>query len=211
MRRTLCALSLLLALSVAAPGQKSKTAPRTKDGRAAVNTSRKGTGAEAPRQLVEAVEIEGNRRLTDEEILSHVRVRPGGGYDPEQVQRDLKSLLDLGVFDTRQTRVTTTAGVRGGVVVAFFVAELPVIAGLKFEGLPKELTEEEVLKALGAEGIKVSKGDVYDPARIRRAKDVVRRLLAERGHRWTTVELFLEEVSTTTVSIKFVVSEGREF
>ena len=208
MRRTLCALSLLLACSAASPGQKSKTAPRTKDGRAAVNVNRK-----APRLLVEAVEIEGNRRLTDVEILSHVGVRHGQVYDPQQVQRDLKSLLDLGVFDTRQTRVMTTSGVRGGVVVIFFVAELPVIDGLKFEGLPKGLTEEEVLKAFGAEGIKVSKGDVYDPSRIRRAKDVVRRLLDERGRQWTTVESWVDVDSATRVSLRFVVSEveGREF
>jgi ketosteroid isomerase-like protein len=175
------------------------------------NVKQAGADGAGPRVLVESVEVEGNRRLTDAEIRSHIRSRHGEVYDSRQVMRDLQELLELGVFDTRQTRVQMTAGVRGGVVVIFFVAELPVIADLKFEGLPKGLTESDVLKALGAEGIKVSKGDVYDPARMSRAKDVVRRLLDERGRASVTVELSLEDVSATTVSVKFVVSERRDF
>ena len=205
----LCAASLLLAFCVAAPAQASKT--RTKDGRAVVNSGRKGAHARAARRLVEAVEVEGNRRLTDEEILAHVRARPGQVYDEQQVIRDLRVLLDTGVFDKTRTRVQTTAGVRGGVVVIFSVAEMPVIAALKFEGLPEGLAEADVLKALRADGIKLEKGDVYDPSGVSRAVAVVKRLLAARGLRGMSVEGFIEEVSMTHVRLRISVTDGRDF
>ncbi len=207
---TLCALSLPLAVAAAASGQESKTAPRTKDGRAAVNSKQRRAGMRAPRVLVEAVEVEGNRLLSDEEILAHVRARPGDVYDTQQVIRDLRALLDLGVFDRARTRVQTTAGLRGGTVVIFHVAELPVVAGLKFEGLPGELTEADVLQAFRAEGIRLAAGDAYDPAALSRALDVVRRLLAARGRKAMTVESSTD-VSATHVFVRITVSEGRDF
>ena len=207
MRRALCAFSLLLAFSAAAAGQESRPHARTKEGQDG------GQQKSVPprRRLVEEVAVEGNRLLSDTEILAHVRTRPGATYNESQVRRDLHALLDTGAFDPAQTRVQTTAGLRGGVVVIFLVMELPVIAELRFEGLPKGLTEADVLKALRAEGIKLSKGDVYDPAGLRRAVAVIKRLLAARGFRSMSVESFIEEVSQTHVRLRIGVTEGRYF
>lgn len=193
--RALCAASLLLALHVAAAGQESGPRPRAKE----------------ERRLVEAVEVEGNRLLSDEEILARISARPGELYDERQVVRDLRALLDLGVFDRTRTRVKTEAGLRGGVVVIFHVSELPLIAELRFEGLPKGLKEADVLKALRREGVGLAEGDVYDPAKLHRAAAVVKRLLAARGFRSMSVESFAEEVSATRVIVRISVSEGRYF
>jgi outer membrane protein assembly factor BamA len=207
--RTLCAATLLLAVSAAAPGQAPKTGPRTKDGRAGVNAGRKGAVARVTRRLVETVEVEGNRRLTDEEILAHVRSRPGQAYDEYQVRRDLQSLLDLGVFDKTQTRVQTAEGLRGGVVVIFMVMELPIVDAVRFEGLPKGLTEDDVSKALREKGLGVAKGDVYDPVRLHRAREAAEALLAARGFKGMSVEASIEEVTATSVSVKLAVIDGR--
>lgn len=189
----LCAAAALPALCAAAAGQEP--GPRAKEAR----------------RLFEAVEVEGNRLLADEEILAHVRARPGEPYDEQQVVRDLRSLLDLGVFDRTQTRVKTEAGMRGGVVVIFHVVELPLIAGLRFEGLPKRLAEADVLKSLRAEGVALAEGDVYDPATLSRAVAVVKRLLAARGFRSVSVEGYTEEVSATRVIVRISVTDGRYF
>ena len=44
-----------------------------------------------PQQIVESVEIIGNRRLRKDDILYYIQTRPGDPYNVEQVQRDLSN------------------------------------------------------------------------------------------------------------------------
>src|SRR4051812_30394993 len=63
--------------------------------------------------LVESVDVQGNRRLRDEDILYYVQTRPGDVFNQQQVERDLQAILALGFFDKTATRVLTEEGVRG--------------------------------------------------------------------------------------------------
>src|SRR5687768_17802607 len=84
--------------------------------------------AQDPQQrVVESVDIIGNRRLRKDDILYYVQTRLGDVYNPAQVQRDLQALLSYGFFDKVETRVTEEVGPRGGVVITFYVKELPLL------------------------------------------------------------------------------------
>lgn len=159
-------------------------------------------------QLVEDVQVEGNRRHTDEFILGNVKTRAGDPYDPAQVQRDLEALLHLSIFDKTATRVSTATGARGGAVVIFTVRELPVVRDITFAGLAS-VSEEEVLNALREGGTGLWKEAVYDPLGVRRAERVIRELLASRGRPWASVVAEVEEVSSQSVTLSFRVEEGR--
>ncbi len=187
MRISLC-VALLLSLSAAVPAQRRQP-PQHR------------------RLLIEAVEIEGNRRLTDEELLARVRVRPGEPYDERRVQRDFQALLDLRLFDTTATRFMVEDGPRGGKVVIFHVVELPLIAGVKLKGLPRGLAEADVLKLIRAKG--VEEGGVCDPAALRRAREAVKALLAARGLSDVSVEWHVSEIGQWRVSVVFELTEGR--
>ncbi len=50
-------------------------------------------------QLVELVDIQGNRRLRDEDLLYYIKTRAGDVYNQAQVKRDLQELLSLNFFD----------------------------------------------------------------------------------------------------------------
>jgi outer membrane protein insertion porin family len=88
----------------------------------------------AAQQVVENVDIQGNRRLRDEDLFYYIKTRAGDTYDPAALERDLKELLSLNFFDKTATRVLTEEGVRGGVNVIFEVRELPIIRDLQFKG-----------------------------------------------------------------------------
>src|SRR5213080_3802127 len=80
--------------------------------------------AQQPQQrLVEEVDIIGNRRLRKEDILYYIQTRQGDPFSPDQVARDLQTILSLGFFDKVGTRVTTEDGPRGGVRIIFEVKE----------------------------------------------------------------------------------------
>ena len=118
---------------------------------------------DAAGRTVEAVEIVGNRRITDKEILGLIQMRPGDLCSVQQMEQDLATILATGYFNKADTRVLTEVRASGGVVVVIEVHELPLISGVKFEGL-KSVAESVILEALGRHKIDVHEGGVYDPA-----------------------------------------------
>lgn len=159
-------------------------------------------------QLVENVDIQGNRRLRDEDLLYYIRTRPGDTFDPAQLERDLRELLSLNFFDKTSARVLTEPGIRGGVNVIFEVRELPIIRDLQFDGA-KAVQESDILKAFRENRIGISKEAVYDPAKARDAKLLLRELLASKGFPNAKVDVREEEVSATSVAITFEIDQGR--
>lgn len=158
-------------------------------------------------QIVENVDIQGNRRLRDDDLLYYIKTRSGDVYDPAALERDLKELLSLNFFDKTATRVITTEGVRGGVNVIFEVKELPIIRDLQFTGT-KAITESDILKAFREQRVGISKESVYDPVKARGATRVLREMLASKGYPNATVTVKEEEVSATSIALTFEVAQG---
>jgi outer membrane protein insertion porin family len=158
-------------------------------------------------QIVETVDIQGNRRLRDDDLLYYIKTRPGDTYDPAALERDLRELISLNFFDKTATRVLTTEGVRGGVNVIFEVRELPIIRDLLFTG-SKAITEADILKEFREKRIGVSKEAVYDPVKARNATRLLREMLSAKGYPNATVTISEEEVSATSIALTFNVEQG---
>ncbi len=158
-------------------------------------------------QIVENVDIQGNRRLRDDDLLYYIKTRSGDVYDPAALERDLKELLSLNFFDKTATRVITTEGVRGGVNVIFEVRELAIIRDLQFTG-NRAITESDILKAFREARVGISKEAVYDPVKARGATRVLREMLATKGYPNAKVEVKEEEVSATSIALTFAIEQG---
>lgn len=167
----------------------------------------RATYAQDAQQLIESVDIQGNRRLRDEDILYYVQARPGDVFNQQQIERDLQAIQALGFFDKTATRVLTEEGVRGGVNVIFEVKELPIIRDIQFEGL-KSVPESDVLKAFREQRVGISKESIFDPVKARNAMRVIKELLASSGRPNATIEIREDEVSATSVAVTFVINEG---
>ncbi len=165
------------------------------------------TGTLAQQQLVESVDIQGNRRLKDDDLLYYIKTRPGDVFNKEQLERDLKELLSLNFFDKVKTRVLTEEGVRGGVNVIFEVAELPIIRDLQFDGL-KAVPESEILKAFREQRVGISKEAIYNPVNAQKGIRVIREQLASKGYPNAKVTVKDEDVSATSTAITFLVDQG---
>ncbi len=158
-------------------------------------------------QIIETVDIQGNRRYRDEDLFYYIKVRPGDVYDPAAIERALAELLSLNFFSKADTRVITTEGVRGGVNVIFEVRELPVIRDLIFTGT-KAITEADILKAFREQRVGISKEGIYDPVKARGATRVLREMLASKGYPNATINIKEEEISATSIALTFEVEQG---
>ena len=167
----------------------------------------RASAAVQPQQVVESVDIQGNRRLRDEDLLYYIKTRPGDVYDPAALERDLKELLSLNFFDKTATRVLTEEGVRGGVNVIFEVRELPIIRDLQFKGA-KALTESDILKEFREKRVGISKESVYDPVKARNATRILREMLASKGYPNAKVTVQEDEVSATSIAVTFNIDQG---
>ncbi len=155
---------------------------------------------------IEIIDVQGNRRLSDEEILKHIKTRLDQQLNEKQLQEDLQSLVKLGVFNTTKTKVVTEEGMRGGVNVFFQVYELPLIVELTFEGL-RYLTVEEITTELRGQKAEVKAGTPYRPEKLFEARQVIADYLIKRGFAGASVETSEEEVSATTINVRFVIDE----
>jgi outer membrane protein insertion porin family len=166
-----------------------------------------GSGIGSSQQVVESVDIQGNRRLRDEDLLYYIKTRPGDTYDPAALERDLKELLSLNFFDKTATRVLTEPGVRGGVNVIFEVRELPIIRDLQFKGA-KAIQESDILKEFREKRVGISKESVYDPVKARNGTRILREMLASKGFPNAKVTIQEDEVSATSIAVTFNVDQG---
>jgi len=158
---------------------------------------------EAEGRLVDFLEIVGNRRLTDKEVLECIQTRPGEAFSVERIKKDLAAILATGQFDKR-LRVAVEESGRGGVGVVFEVQELPLISDLKFEGL-EGISEAVILEALQKDGIDLQQGRVYDPVKVRAARMVIRKLLELNGRSNAEIQVRTDEATSTTLNLTFIV------
>lgn len=166
-----------------------------------------GAADAAQQQLVESVDIQGNRRLRDDDLIYYINTREGDVYDPAKLELDLKTLLSLNFFDKAATRVIVTDGLRGGVNVIFEVREWPIVRDLQFKGL-KGITESDVLKAFRESRVGISKEVIFDPVKARAGSRVLREMLATKGYPNAKVTVREEEVSATSIAITFEAEAG---
>lgn len=158
-------------------------------------------------KFIEVLDILGNRRLTDEEILKHIKTRAGNRFDEKQVQADLQSLLKLNLFNATRAKVLTEVGARGGVNVIFEVFELPLIIELKFDNL-RYVAKEELLAELREQKAEVTANSPYQPEKLLKARQIIiEYLVKKRGFVDTKVDVTEEEVSATTLKVSFVIDE----
>jgi len=158
-------------------------------------------------RIVESVDIQGNRRLRDDDLLYYIKTRQGDIYDPAALERDLKELLSLNFFDKTATRVLTEDGPRGGVNVIFEVREWPIIRDLQFKGT-SAIAESDILKEFREKRIGISKEAVYDPVKARGGTRVLREMLAAKGYPNAKVSIQEDEVSATSIALIFNIEAG---
>jgi outer membrane protein insertion porin family len=161
---------------------------------ASVSPASPAGAQEAPPPLepvrVEAVEVTGNQRLSDDVVLSAAGIRLGDRVTYREIQDAIRRLWATGEFsDVRVYARETPDDVVGAPVrLVVEVTERPYVVAIEFRGL------EQVRPRTVRDSVGLRAGQPYDPARAAEAEVVVRDLLADRGVRLRSVSHRLEPV-----------------
>jgi outer membrane protein insertion porin family len=154
--------------------------------------------------IVEFVEVRGNRRVRRDAILYNIQTRAGTILNPSVIARDIRQLYGLEYFSS--VGAEQEPG-ENGVIVTFVFEEKPIIRALDYEGL-SAISQSDILDRFRERNVGLSIEQPYDPARIRRAQNVILDLLAENGRQSAAVEIDEYEIPPNAIGIAFVIDEG---
>jgi outer membrane protein insertion porin family len=157
---------------------------------------------EAPR--VERVEIAGTHQMPAGSYLFYVSTRAGEPYDAVRLRGDFRRLWETGFLD--DLRLEVDDGPQGR-IVRFRVAERPRLRVVDFQG-SQELSSTEITDRLRKDQASLPLDNFFDPARARRAENVVKRMLGERGYLFATVKHETRPLGGSGVQLSFVIADG---
>jgi outer membrane protein insertion porin family len=144
---------------------------------------------------IQAIQVVGNNRIENGTIRSYMLVRPGDPFDPDRLDRSLKTLFSTGLFeDVRFSR-------QGNVLIVT-VVENPVVNKVAFEG-NKRVSDETIRGA-----IQTRPRAVYTAAMVESDRQRILDLFAKKGNFDATVDPRIIHQDQNRVDVVFQITDG---
>jgi outer membrane protein insertion porin family len=155
-------------------------------------------------QVIEDIDVSGNRRIPTETVKSRIYTRVGDVYDEAALQRDLRSVWNSGYFeDVRMEREQSPKGWR----IHIYVREKPTIRTIDYKGL-NAVSQSDVLDRYKKVKVGLTVDSPYDPTKVIKAKVVLQQLLSEHGRQFANITVQVQQVPPASVSVTFNIKEG---
>ena len=177
-----------LAQGAAAPQIPQHAAPApARSAAAPVPASAAGT--------IQSIKVEGNQRIETGTILSYMLVQPGDPFDPDRLDRSLKTLYATGLFqDVRLDR-------QGDTLVVHLV-ENPLVNRVAFEGNHK-LTDDQLRPEM-----QLKPRAVFTPALAETDRQHILDLYAKHGYYDARVDPQIIRLDQNRVDVVFQIHDG---
>ncbi len=152
-------------------------------------------------KIVKAIEIRGNKTISDAAILSKIKTRVGQDYLQNVISDDLKRLYNTGYFsDVSVDR----QDYKGGFKVIIFLTEKPIIDEITFTKTRYYSPRTLAFK------IDTKEGKFLDRKVLKDDMDTIRELYAKKGLSNVEVSVDTEMDKTTNKArLHFVINEGQ--
>jgi len=148
-----------------------------------------------PGGSIAAIKVEGNQRIEEGTIQSYMLVQPGDSFDPDRIDRSLKTLYATGLFQDVTLR-------RDGNTLVVKVQENPIVNRIAFEGNHK-LTDEQLRGEL-----QLRPRAVFTPQMAQADRQRILDLYARRGRFAATVVPKVIRLDKNRVDVVFELNEG---
>jgi len=163
-------------------------------------------GISVPRTIchgrrIRRIRVRGNRRVSDDDVMSTINLRAGRTCTDRAVTRDAQALWDQGFYDDIVVEGRDAPDDR--VDLTFRVRERPAIGQITFEGNDNvedsDLTEE----------IDLNEGGILSIPRVRAQITKIRDKYAEEGYFLARVSYRLRSMENNQVEVVYDIDEGQ--
>lgn len=151
--------------------------------------------------ILDAVELQGLERVSEQLVRSQLEVRPGEFYAPRAVARDLRRLFELDFFTNIKADLDTSGG---RAVLTYVFEETRFIEDVTFVG-NKKLKEREIRSA-----VSWKEGDSFLAEAYDEERDALLAAYRNKGFLNATVDIVVEELSASRVRVTYFINEGKK-
>jgi outer membrane protein insertion porin family len=187
---TVCAGPLFVISESRAQGR-----PAPQSGRGRTAAIRAAQAPAVPGGAITNIQVEGNQRIETGTIRSYMLVQPGDGFDPDRIDRSLKTLFATGLFQDVNIR-------REGTTLLVKVVENPLVNRIAFEG-NRKLTDDQLRPEL-----QLRARAVFTPQLAQADRQRILDRYAKGGRFAATVEPKIVRLNQNRVDVIFEINEG---
>jgi outer membrane protein insertion porin family len=173
------------------PQQPQRPAARNPLGRTPAPVVRQQVAA----GTIASIQVQGNQRIEPSTILSYMLVQPGDPFDPDRIDRSLKSLFATGLFQDVNID-------RSGNTLVVKVVENPIVNRVAFEG-NRRLNDDQLRAA-----VQLRPRSVFTPQLASADRQHILDAYAKGGRFAATVEPKIIRLDQNRVDIVYEINEG---
>ena len=197
-----CMAALLAAeFGVCAPPAVSQT-----DSFAAAPRSA-GEAFHAANPLIEAIQVEGLRRVPEKTVRARIGSHEGGRLDERQIAEDVRELARLGWFRDVRVEAAAARGATFRTRLIYRVEENPFLTETEFDG-SRALSREQISQLLKQRNIAPRVGEPANDAALYAAALAIREALGELGYPQARVRIERRESKNATLRVRYVIEDG---
>jgi outer membrane protein insertion porin family len=148
---------------------------------------------------IDSLSIMGNKRIETDAILAAIESQKGMMFDPEALNKDLRSVYGMGFFEDVQIDVEDGPG---GKIVTFKVSEKPSIGKITFEG-NKKIDQEDLEEVVG-----IKKYAILNRTAIKDSIERLRDHYHQEGYHNVEIGERIEELPNNEVALTYQITEG---
>ncbi len=150
-------------------------------------------------ERIASIEVQGTDILDPDVVLLRLQVQEGDLYDPEELNREIRRIFDLGYFDDVQLQVEPTPQGKELIIV---VEERPLIQNINISGADN-VREKDIREVLTTRT-----GSVVNPRIISEDLARIRELYRGKAYYNATVSYDISEIDDRQANLNIRIDEG---
>ncbi len=150
---------------------------------------------------IKEIRIEGTVRADENTVRFYINSKPGGRYNVDTIQKDIRKIFKLGFFDDIKLDVTETPE---GLTLTFIFTEKPFVRNIIITGV--EEIKEDVLKLK----IKTKNGTFFRQDHIPWDELKIKQAYRNKGFFFSQVHTVVHKLGENQVDVEYIVDEGKK-
>lgn len=152
-------------------------------------------------QTIKSVEIFGNKTVSEQKILSVMRMKQGTELNSEVLDADIKELGETGFFHSVRYETQPVEG--GEIIIKLYFTENPAVEDIQFKG-NRSFRTGKLKDFLG-----IKKGDLFNEAQLLKGIAEIERQYKDRGFHLVNLDADVQE-KDGKATISIVVEEDKK-